>query len=170
MILGVLDNGYNLNPLASTDRKMKENNSNKLNTGESSAKTFSINSSEDLIEIRDFGRNMAEHIGFEGKDRTLIATAISEICRNVIEYAGSGEVQIKRECGKNPGGIVIKISDNGPGIENINLALQEGYSTGKGLGVGLPGAKRIMDEFEIHSEVGKGTTVVMSKWHDQYGI
>lgn len=148
---------------------MKKKKRSKLN-GKSSAKTFPINSSEDLIEIRDFGRDLAERIGFEGKDRTLIATALSEICRNVIEYAGSGEVRIKRECGKNPGGIVIVISDEGPGIENIEMALQEGYSTGKGLGVGLPGAKRIMDEFEIHSEVGKGTTVVMSKWYDKYDI
>lgn len=147
---------------------MKENKRSKLNSGESS-KTFSINSSKDLIEIRDFGRSLAGRIGFEGKDQTLIATALSEICRNVIEYAGSGEVQIKREHGKNPGGIVIKISDDGPGIENIEMALNEGYSTGKGLGVGLPGAQRIMDEFEIYSEVGKGTTVIMSKWHDKYG-
>lgn len=150
---------------------MKENQDNKWTNRESSAKTFPISSSKDLIKIRDFGRNMADRIGFEGKDQTLIATALSEICRNVIEYAGSGEVQIKRERGKNPGGgIVIVISDDGPGIENIEMALQEGYSTGKGLGVGLPGAKRIMDEFEIHSEVGKGTTVVMSKWYDEYDI
>lgn len=147
---------------------MKENKPSNLNNRESS-KTFSINSSKDLIEIRDFGRSLAGRIGFEGKDQTLIATALSEICRNVIEYAGSGEVQIKREYGKNPGGIVIEISDNGPGIENIERALKEGYSTGNGLGVGLPGAQRIMDEFEICSEVGKGTKVIMSKWYDEYG-
>lgn len=148
---------------------MKKNELNKSGNGESE-KTFPINSDKDLIEIRDFGRSLACRIGFEGKDQTLIATALSEICRNVIEYAGSGQVHIKHGRDKNPEGIVIEITDDGPGIENIKLALQEGYSTGKGLGVGLPGARRIMDEFEIHSEVGNGTTVVMSKWLDRYGI
>lgn len=150
---------------------MKENSKNKISSNKKlSEKTFSISSVKDLIEIRDFGRCLAGQIGFVGKDQTLIATAISEICRNVIEYAGSGKVEIKGDRSKNSGGIVIIISDDGPGIENIEMALQEGYSTGKGLGVGLPGAKRIMDEFNISSEVGKGTTVKMSKWLDNHGI
>lgn len=150
---------------------MEENSKNRTSSNNQlPEKIFPFNSVKDLIEIRDFGRHFAGKVGFEGKDQTLIATALSEICRNVIEYAGSGEVKIKGDQSKNPGGIKIIISDDGPGIENIEMALQEGYSTGKGLGVGLPGAKRIMDEFEIESEVGRGTTVKMSKWLDNHGV
>lgn len=145
----------------------KENSNSNQNSSKLSDKNFSIKSDKDLIEIRDYGRKLAAEIGFAGNDQTLIATALSEICRNVIEYAGSGEVTIStgRE---NPKGIEIIVTDSGPGIENIALALQEGYSTGKGLGIGLPGAKRIMDRFDIQSEVGVGTTIKMIKRLDSY--
>ncbi len=147
----------------------KEENKKLINK-ELSERVFPIRSDKDLIEIRDFGRSMAAQIGFAGKDQTLIATALSEICRNVIEYAGSGEVTIKADRSVNPGGIIITVSDNGPGIENIKMALQEGYSTGKGLGIGLPGARRIMDKFEIDSEVGIGTTITMGKHLEDHGF
>lgn len=133
-----------------------------------SGKKFSIKSDKDLIEIRDFGRSLAGKIGFTDNDQTLISTALSEICRNVIEYAGSGEVLIEADNVINPSAINIVVSDQGPGIENIKMALKEGYSTGRGLGIGLPGAKRIMDKLKIESETGKGTTVKMSKQLDNY--
>lgn len=143
---------------------MEENILNsKSNKNEVSGKTFSIKSDKDLIEIRDFGRSLAGQIGFSGNDQTLISTALSEICRNVLEYAGSGEVTIEADRENKPSAINIVVSDTGPGIENIELALKEGYSTGRGLGIGLPGSKRIMDEFNIQSEIGKGTIVNMSK-------
>jgi serine/threonine-protein kinase RsbT len=133
-----------------------------------SGKSFDIESDRDLIEMRDFGREMAGQIGFASNDQTLISTALSEICRNVLEYAGSGEVLIEADRAVNPSAIRIVVSDRGPGIENIKMALKEGYSTGRGLGIGLPGAKRIMDQFEINSEMGKGTTIRMSKRLDRY--
>jgi serine/threonine-protein kinase RsbT len=139
-----------------------EKNNSKL-----AGKLFSLDSDKDLVTIREFGRKLASELGFDGKDQTLIATALSEISRNVIEYAGSGEVLIE------PGNSVetcirITVSDNGPGIEDIDKALQEGYSTGQGLGVGLPGAKRIMDEFEIKTNREHGTTIKMCKWLDNH--
>lgn len=148
---------------------MDENTLNKKSDeNRISGKTFSIESDKDLIKIRDFGRQIAGQIGFGGNDQTLISTALSEICRNVIEYAGSGEVLIEPDRAINPSAVKIVISDKGPGIENIKMALKEGYSTGRGLGIGLPGARRIMDQFEIESEMGKGTTVRMSKRLDRY--
>lgn len=148
------------------DDSILNKNSNQNNTA---GKTFPIESSRDLVEIRDFGRGIAGEIGFSGKDQTLISTVLSEICRNVLEYAGAGKVLIEANRSINPSAIKIVVSDKGPGIENIDMALKEGYSTGRGLGIGLPGAKRIMDEFEIESEVGKGTTVKMGKQLDGYG-
>ncbi|MBD3615405.1 MAG: anti-sigma regulatory factor [Gracilimonas sp.] len=145
------------------DSKKTENDLKKL-----TAEVFPIGSDLDLVSIRDFGRKMAAQIGFEGSDQTLIATALSEICRNVLEYAGTGEVKIEPDKDKNSEGILITVTDTGPGIEDVRKALQEGYSTGRGMGIGLPGTKRIMDKFEIHSNIGKGTTVIMAKWLDKY--
>jgi serine/threonine-protein kinase RsbT len=85
------------------------------------------------------------------------------VCRNIIEYAGVGKVIIEAARG-NPSGIVITAKDKGPGIEDVERALEEGYSTGRGMGIGLPGSKRIMDEFHIDSKVGEGTIVRMHKW------
>lgn len=133
-----------------------------------SGRTFPINSDKDLVIIREFGRKLATQIGFENNDQTLIATALSEICRNVLEYAGSGKVRIEPARGKKTDGIKIVVSDSGPGIEDVNKALREGYSTGRGMGIGLPGSKRIMDYFTIDSRIGKGTTITMSKWLDYY--
>lgn len=124
---------------------------------------FFVRSDKDLVEIRAFGRRLASDIGFSINDQTLIATAISELCRNVIEYAGAGEVTIET-IQKKSRGIVITAKDHGPGIENTEQVLQEGYSTGKGMGLGLPGSKRIMDEFEISSKLGEGTVVRVCKW------
>jgi serine/threonine-protein kinase RsbT len=118
----------------------------------------------DIVLARQKGRALATEIGFRGSDLTVIATAISEVARNIVRYAGRGEIVLRTaEPGPRPG-VEIIARDEGPGIADIALAMQDGYSTGKSLGLGLPGAKRLMDEFEIHSEVGKGTHLTMRKW------
>ncbi len=123
-----------------------------------------INSEIDIVTARQKGRAMASQLGFSSTELTLIATAISEIARNIVEYAREGEISLSIAQLGDKRGIVVIGCDNGPGIPNIKLAMQDGYSTGKSLGLGLPGAKRLMDEFEIVSEVGKGTKVTMKKW------
>lgn len=119
----------------------------------------------DIVTARQLGRELAAAVGFAGSDLTLIATAISEVARNIVEYAGRGEVRLGAIAQGNCGGIVIIASDDGPGIPNVELAMRDGFSTGRSLGLGLPGARRLMDEFEIESEVGKGTIVTMRKWN-----
>lgn len=123
-----------------------------------------ISTDADIITARQKGRALAEWVGFSGSDLTIIASAISELARNIIEYAGHGEIIIRLAQRGARRGIVIVARDDGPGIPDVALAMQDGYSTGKGLGLGLPGARRLMDEFEIVSEVGKGTTVTVGKW------
>jgi serine/threonine-protein kinase RsbT len=123
-----------------------------------------INSATDIVVARQKGRAMAMEVGFTGSDLTLIATAISEIARNIIAHAVSGEISISTASHGARHGIQIIARDKGPGISDINRAMQYGYSTNRGLGVGLPGAKSLMDEFDIDSAVGKGTTVTMKKW------
>ncbi|MGN6231216.1 MAG: anti-sigma regulatory factor [Trinickia sp.] len=123
-----------------------------------------IEREEDVVIARQKGRELAAETGFSNTDRTIIALAISEIARNIVSYAHRGEVRI---CQLNDGirsGIMIVAEDEGPGIPDIELAMRDGYSTAKSLGVGLPGTKRIMDEFELTSVVGKGTTVRMKRW------
>lgn len=118
----------------------------------------------DIVAARQKGRELAVQAGFSGSDLTIIATAISEVARNIIVYAVRGEIvlSLAQQGGKR--GIVVVAQDAGPGIPDIAQAMQDGFSTGKSLGLGLPGAKRLMDEFEIASAVGKGTTVTMKKW------
>jgi serine/threonine-protein kinase RsbT len=118
----------------------------------------------DIVTARQKVREIAIQIGFTGSDLTLIATAISEIARNIIVYASHGEITFNIIENRGSKGIVIVASDQGPGIKNIDQALSDGFSTGKSLGLGLPGAKRLMDEFEIDSSVGVGTTITMKKW------
>jgi serine/threonine-protein kinase RsbT len=124
-----------------------------------------INSEIDIISARQKGRALAEQIGFSSSEQAVIATAISELARNIVDHAGGrGEIILSIVQDAEKKGIVITARDNGPGIADIKLAMQDGYSTKKGLGLGLPGAKRLMDELEINSEVGKGTTVLIRKW------
>jgi serine/threonine-protein kinase RsbT len=118
----------------------------------------------DIVTARQFGRELAAKIGFVGSDPTLIATAISEVARNIIEYAGRGDIRLEVIAKGGRNGILVVASDDGPGISDIELAMRDGFSTGKSLGLGLPGARRLMDEFEIVSEVGKGTMITMRKW------
>ena len=123
-----------------------------------------INRDSDIVDARQKGRQLASQIGLSGSDLTLLATAISEIARNIVVYAQRGEMAlgIIERAGKR--GVVVVARDQGPGIPDIEQAMRDGYSTGRSLGLGLPGAKRLVDEFEIVSDVGKGTTVTMRKW------
>jgi serine/threonine-protein kinase RsbT len=118
----------------------------------------------DIITARQQARLVAIDQGFTASDLTRIATAISEVARNILTYAKRGEVVIGAEHVGMKRGILIVARDDGPGISNIDQAMADGFSTGRTLGLGLPGAKRLMDEFEIVSEVGIGTTVTMRKW------
>jgi serine/threonine-protein kinase RsbT len=125
---------------------------------------FFISSEEDIISARQRVRQFATELGFEQTDTILIATAVSEITRNIIKYAKNGKIEFSSISLDQKEGIEIYASDEGPGIPDIELALQDGFSTGFGLGLGLPGAKRLMDEFEIESKVNLGTTIKMRKW------
>jgi serine/threonine-protein kinase RsbT len=118
----------------------------------------------DIVTARQKGRELANAIGFSTTDQTIIALAISEIARNIVSYAQRGDVTLSRlETGERRG-IMIVARDEGPGIADIALAMRDGYSSGRSLGVGLPGAKRVMDEFDLRSTLGQGTTVTMKKW------
>lgn len=123
-----------------------------------------IHSVTDIVTARQTGRALAVELGFEGSDLTLIATAISEVARNIVEYARSGEIIFAPAHHGKKRGMMIIAQDEGPGIADVNLAMQYGYSTRKGLGVGLPGTKWLMEEFDIESKVGHGTKVTMKKW------
>lgn len=118
----------------------------------------------DIVTARQLGRELAAKVGFVGSDLTLIATAISEVARNIISYADNGEILLGATSRDGREGLVVVAQDHGPGIPDIELAMRDGYSTGRSLGLGLPGARRLMDEFEIVSELGRGTTVTMRKW------
>ncbi|HVA41046.1 MAG TPA: ATP-binding protein [Candidatus Binataceae bacterium] len=125
---------------------------------------MSIRSDVDIVLARQQGRSMATSIGFAATDATLIATAISELARNIVTYAQQGEVAMRGVETSHSKGIVIVARDNGPGIRSIPDVLRDGYSTSGGLGLGLPGVKRLMDEFAIESEPRRGTTVTIRKW------
>jgi serine/threonine-protein kinase RsbT len=118
----------------------------------------------DIVTARQMGRELAVEAGFTGSDLTLIATAISEVARNIVVYARRGEIRLQLAARDGRSGIEVVAADQGPGIADIEQAMQDGFSTGRSLGLGLPGARRLMDEFEIVSAPGKGTTVTMRKW------
>jgi serine/threonine-protein kinase RsbT len=123
---------------------------------------------DDIVLARQTARDVARELRFGIVDQSRIATAVSELTRNVIRYAtdGRGEAIIRPlAAGERGVGIEIVVRDDGPGIEDVELALRHGYTSGPGLGVGLPGTKRLMDEMEIDSGLGRGTTVVIRKWH-----
>jgi serine/threonine-protein kinase RsbT len=122
-----------------------------------------IRTEVDIVAARQQGRALAAQLGFSSSELALIATAISEVARNIIVYAKEGEIVVSL-VESNPAGIMVVVRDQGPGIADIELAMQDGYSTGGGLGLGLPGSKRLMDEFEIQTELGRGTTITMKKW------
>ncbi len=123
-----------------------------------------IASDVDVVQARQQGRQLAASAGFSTGDQTVIAAAISEIARNILMYARRGEISLGVVTNGDRQGVVVIARDEGPGIRDIARALQDGYSTSGGLGLGLPGAKRLMDELEVASVVGQGTTVTMRKW------
>lgn len=129
-----------------------------------SERRVTIRSDADIVVARQEGRSLATEVGFAGSALTVVATAISEVARNIVQYAQRGEIllSVVRESGR--AGILVVARDEGPGISDVALALRDGYSTTNSLGLGLPGARRLMDEFDIVSEVGRGTTVTMKKW------
>lgn len=128
--------------------------------------TVPISQDKDIVTARQRGRAMASKIGFSSTDQISIATAISELSRNIVEYAREGEIVIAMVRAQDNGqaGIQIIARDSGPGINDVGLAMKDGYSTSRSLGLGLPGTKRLMDEFEIDSKPGKGTRVTIRKW------
>jgi serine/threonine-protein kinase RsbT len=124
-----------------------------------------IASDVDIVEARLAAKAMATDIGFTGMDMVMITTAVSEVSRNILEYAKSGEVALSVVNGSNSTrGLQVVARDRGPGIPDIARAMQDGFSTSRGLGLGLPGSRRLMDEFNLESRVGAGTTVTMRKW------
>lgn len=128
-----------------------------------------IASSNDIVNARQQGRALAQKLGFTGSQSTLITAAISEVARNIVDYAQHGEIILAGMQEGSKQGIKIVARDDGPGISDIAQAMQYGFSTQNGLGVGLPGAKWLMDEFDIESKLGKGTTVTMKKWTGHFG-
>lgn len=123
-----------------------------------------INSDQDIVAARQRGRALAAELGFSAVDSTLIATAISELARNIVSYAGTGEITLKAVQNSTQEGILIVAADEGPGIHDVRQALRDGFSTSGSLGLGLPGVRRLMDEFEITSQPGQGTRVEVKKW------
>ena len=128
------------------------------------AKIISINSDLDIVAARMVARDTARALGFGAIDQARIATAISELARNIYLYAGEGSVTVKEATNGLRRGIEVVCEDRGPGIADISVVMQDGYTSSKGMGMGLPGAKRLMDEFEINSKLGIGTKVVCRKW------
>ncbi len=112
-------------------------------------------------------RQHASLVGLTSLDQTKLITATSELTRNMLNYADKGQVIIDQLTRGNQRGVQLTFADNGPGIADIDQAMEDGYSSGLGLGLGLPGAKRLMDEFHIASVVGQGTTVTIAKWTDE---
>lgn len=128
------------------------------------ASRVSIKSDQDIVLARQKGRALAADAGFSAVDSTLIATAISELARNIVTYAKTGEISVSAVAQNGKRGIMIVASDNGPGIVDTRQALRDGFSTSGSFGLGLPGVRRLMDEFEILSQLGQGTKVTVTKW------
>ncbi|HLI35289.1 MAG TPA: anti-sigma regulatory factor [Terriglobia bacterium] len=123
-----------------------------------------ISNDSDIVKARQKGREVAAEVGFPLTDLALVATAISELSRNILRYARQGEIVIRRAENAGRHGILVIARDRGPGIADVERALEVGFSTSGGLGLGLPGVRRLMDEFEIVSRRGSGTTVTIAKW------
>ena len=123
-----------------------------------------VNADIDIVTARQKGRELARELGFTSTDLALIATAISELARNIILYAKTGKIILDVSENGSRRGIKVVARDDGPGIPDVERALEEGFSTSRSLGLGLSGVRRLMDEFDIVSEVGHGTTVTVKKW------
>ena len=123
-----------------------------------------VRSDADVRTAREKGREIARHLGFSATDLTMIVTAISELAGNIVRHAGHGELQLSVQRNHTLSALVVVASDHGPGIQDVTKAMQDGFSTSGRLGVGLPGVKRLMDDFRIESSVDKGTVVTAKKW------
>jgi serine/threonine-protein kinase RsbT len=128
------------------------------------AQEYPIRTDTDIVVARQGGRTLAQQLGFASGEQIFIATAISELARNIVVYAQRGMIAVTRVEKNGRSGIEVVARDQGPGIADVGLAMQDGYSTSNSLGLGLPGTRRLMDEFEIDSRLGIGTTVVCRKW------
>lgn len=124
----------------------------------------SIRSDQDIVLARQKGRALAGQLGFSPGDATLIATAISELARNIVSYAREGVITLQAIQNSTRQGIQVVATDHGPGIVDIRQAMRDGFSTSGSLGLGLPGVRRLMDEFEIKSQPSQGTIVAVKKW------
>jgi serine/threonine-protein kinase RsbT len=123
-----------------------------------------IDDESGILQARKQARALAIDLGFDGISQTLIATAISELARNILKYARCGEILLQPVSRNGAPGITVVAADDGPGIPDLAQAMTDGFSTGQGLGLGLPGTKRLMDDFDLVSEVGKGTVVTVTRW------
>jgi serine/threonine-protein kinase RsbT len=123
-----------------------------------------VNADIDIVTARQRCRELARELGFTSTDLALIATAISELARNIILYANTGQIILAVSENGTKRGIKVVARDEGPGIPDVERALEEGFSTSRSLGLGLSGVRRLMDEFDIVSELGRGTTVTVKKW------
>jgi len=125
---------------------------------------LSIDCDTDIVAARRNGQELAGYCGFPCTDQVVVSTAISELARNIVRYAARGEITLRLVDDGGRRGVEVLAADAGPGIPDVALAMQDGFSTSSSLGLGLPGVRRLMDEFEISSEFGKGTTVTARKW------
>lgn len=125
---------------------------------------MSIQSSADVVLVRQFVRQWSVELRFSLVDQTKIVTAASELARNTLDYGGGGTVKLEALQEGIRRGLRLIFEDNGPGIPDIDLALKDGFTTGSGLGLGLSGTKRLVNEFQIVSQVGQGTCVTITKW------
>jgi len=139
--------------------------SGRASPDEAQETSIAVRSDADIVVARRRGRELAASLGFGSMDQTLIATAISELTRNIVLYAQRGRIVLKAIGQGGKCGIMVVARDEGPGIPDVEKALQSGFSTSGGLGLGLPGVRRLTDEFDIASEVGRGTTVTVKKWN-----
>ena len=128
--------------------------------------TASINSSSDIVKVRQLVRDWAISMGFSLVEQTKIVTAASELARNALDYGGGGQVRLEVLQNELRRGLKVTFVDEGPGIPDLEQALKDGFSTGTGMGLGLSGAKRLVNEFEIDSVPGRGTKVSITRWRN----
>ncbi|KQO22952.1 anti-sigma regulatory factor [Flavobacterium sp. Leaf82] len=119
---------------------------------------------QDVVPLRNRVRDYGVKVGMSILNQTKLITATSELVRNLLKYGGGGKVIIESVSNGRDNGVRVTFIDNGPGIPDIDLAMKDGFSTGKSLGLGLPGTKRLVNEFDIKTELGNGTTVTITKW------
>jgi serine/threonine-protein kinase RsbT len=131
---------------------------------DSGDETLVVTTSHDVVKVRQLVRNRAAALGFSLVEQTKLITAASELARNMIDYGGGGRFELVTAMNGSRVGLRVSFIDEGPGISDIERALQDGFTTGRGLGLGLGGAKRLVNEFEIRSAAGAGTTIIITRW------